>query len=358
MILLLIGLGAAVAAGGSGSDPLISLTYLEGDFMESLVQRIQERLTSATEADHAAAKQKLEDLTAEYRAELTGENQDEDMNYSDHYVVTEVKRGDAMDILPGSSVLMTAGRANLSAGTLVDVTAGVECVPGDVMTVGHRYIAVGSGTVTITAVSDIARLAPQGYFGQRISITVVTPFTDLSDTDWFYAATRYAYMGGLFNGVSEDQFLPMGSMTRSMLATVLHRLAGEPETESGAAFTDVPAGQWYTEAVSWSSAAGVVQGMGDNTFAPDSLVTRAQMAVMLYRYAGTYLERDVSASVSLTQFSDSAKVPAWAEDAMKWAVSAGIITGRNDGTLDPTGTASRAEVATMLQRFSLLISVG
>lgn len=357
LLMVVILIGVVFAVGGSPSDPLISLRYLNDTYEIQTIQTLTEQAEGATDTVYQATLARLQKLAKTYLEQAGALDLDDGMNHSTDYTITKVKRGDAMDVAPGSSVLMLAGRANIAAGTLVDMTAGVEQGPGAALVAGHRYLVVGSGMATVAAVSDIARIAPKGAFAQRVSGKVVTPFTDLAEIDWFYGAARYCYMGGLFNGTSGELFSPNGSMTRSMLATVLHRLAGAPAA-TGHGFTDVADNTWYSAPVAWAASAGVVQGMGEGLFVPDGLVTREQMAVMLHRFAGMHLKQDVTASASLSQFKDSAQVAPWASEAIKWAVGAGVVTGRNDGTLDPGGTASRAEVATMLQRFSILISVG
>ena len=173
-------------------------------------------------------------------------------------------------------------------------------------------------------------------------------FADVQSSDWYAGAVAFVTSRELFQGVSDAQFAPTASMTRAMLVTVLHRLEDQPGAGAAAAFDDVPAGAWYTLAVAWASENGIVTGTGSG-FNPDGSVTREQIATILYRYM-QYLGLDVSARGELSKFSDGGETSGWAEDAMEWAVGAGILTGKSGTVLDPTGTASRAEVATMLQR--------
>ena len=175
-------------------------------------------------------------------------------------------------------------------------------------------------------------------------------FADVTENDWFYEYVMYAVQKGLFSGTGENTFSPNRSMTRSMLVTVLHRLEGKPAASKAAAFSDVPAGQWYTDAVSWSLEKEIIKGITETEFKPESNITREQLAVMLYRYAST--KNMVSGEGGSTDsFTDKDKVSSWAETAVKWAVGNGIITGRTNGSLDPSGSATRAEVAAMLQRY-------
>jgi hypothetical protein len=175
-------------------------------------------------------------------------------------------------------------------------------------------------------------------------------FVDVTEKDWFFEYIMYAAEKGLFSGTGENTFSPDMPMTRSMLITVLHRLEGKPATANAADFADIPAGQWYTDAVNWSSEKEIVKGVTETEFMPESNITREQLAVILYRYASS---KNMAADDlgSIGSFRDNDKVSAWAETAVRWAAGKGIITGREDNTLDPSGSATRAEVAAMLKRY-------
>jgi len=176
-------------------------------------------------------------------------------------------------------------------------------------------------------------------------------FTDVtSANNWAWAKNSVDFVSAreLFKGTSNDTFSPEMNMTRSMLVTVLFRLDGEQKGNVSSSFADVAADTWYTDAVAWASTAGVVKGVGDNSFAPDLSINRESMCTMLYRYAQTI--GFAGASGSLDAFHDAETVSSWASDAVSWCVGTGIITGKEGKTLDPQGTATRAEVATMLQR--------
>ena len=177
------------------------------------------------------------------------------------------------------------------------------------------------------------------------------PYSDVSDGYWAYDAIRFVTEEELFQGVSGGGFAPELTMSRAMLATVLYRAAGSPAVTASAGFTDVPAGQWYSNAVNWAAGEGIVNGVGGNRFAPDDNVSREQIATILYQYVlstGETAEADASV---LSGYGDSASVHSWAADGMAWAVGEGIITGKPGSLLAPTDSATRAEVATMLMRF-------
>lgn len=164
---------------------------------------------------------------------------------------------------------------------------------------------------------------------------------------WAKDAIDFVSSRDLFQGTSDGSFSPDMPMTRAMLVAVLHRLEDTP-AGGNAPFSDVTAGEWYAAAVSWASGAGIVSGSGGR-FQPGSHITREQLAVILYQYAGK-IGMDTSARADLNRFPDAGQVSSWASEAMQWAVSAGLISGTSQGTLNPGGNASRSEVASMLMR--------
>ena len=175
-------------------------------------------------------------------------------------------------------------------------------------------------------------------------------FTDVKESDWFYKGVAYVVDKGVMSGVSENQFDPSGKLTRAMLVQMLYNMESRPACDAENAFIDVPVGQWYTDAVIWANDEKIVSGMGDGLFAPNMEITREQMVAMLYNYA-KYKGYDVTASADLSAFADTASVSAWAQPAMQWAVAEGYISGMGDNQLAPQGTATRAEIASVIMRF-------
>lgn len=179
-----------------------------------------------------------------------------------------------------------------------------------------------------------------------------TRFVDVKPGSWYYESIVYAVSNGLMNGVGDSKFEPEEGMTRAMLVTVLWRYEGSPK-QRPSTFSDVPRGQWYSEAVSWAAKNGIVTGVGNNKFEPDTQITREQIATILYRYAQKK-RADTSARGSLSAFPDNGKVNSWAKTALQWCVGEGLIGGTNENGkvyLDPQGTATRAQVATILMRY-------
>ena len=181
------------------------------------------------------------------------------------------------------------------------------------------------------------------------AVTPTLPFTDVKSGDWFYEAVQYVYDKGMMTGVSADRFAPASTTTRGMIVTILYRLENEPAVSGGSAFTDVENGAWYADAVAWAAANDIVNGTSATTFAPNSPITREQMAAILYRYAA-YKGYDVSQKADLSGYTDAASISGYAKDALAWANAQKLITGVTDTTLNPQGSATRAQVATILMR--------
>lgn len=211
---------------------------------------------------------------------------------------------------------------------------------------------IAPGTAVITA------SAGGGAYSARCRVTVLEGsaphYEDVPEDAWYYEAVQYTSEHGLFQGITETKFGPHITMTRGMLVTVLYRLEGEPAVDGQTQpFTDVDAGRYYGDAITWAANSGVVNGVTDTRFAPEAAVTREQMVTVLYRYAG--LEgADVTAKADLESFPDHDQVKPYARDAFSWAVGAGIIQGNSNGgvtTLSPRNSATRAQVAAVLMRY-------
>ena len=176
------------------------------------------------------------------------------------------------------------------------------------------------------------------------------PFVDVTN-HWAYTDIKRVYNRGWMVGESATIFAPDQDLTRAMLAVILYAMAGEPEVTAANPFSDVPAGEWYTDAVIWAAANGIVVGCGDGTFRPEMAVTRAQAAVMLCGYAAL-AGRDVTARADLFAFGDAADIPAWAQAEMQWANAEKLILGRDGKLLAPNAAATRAEMASILSGYA------
>ena len=181
--------------------------------------------------------------------------------------------------------------------------------------------------------------------------TETISFKDVKESDWFYEAVSYAVENGLMSGMSEDIFAPNTPLTREMLAVVLYNVEGQPESTEANTFTDVKADMWYTDAILWANENGIVAGYDNGAYGVGDLITREQFATILYRYAQFKGYDTTQGGMAVREFSDYENISDYARPAMAWAVNAGIMGGMDDGTLMPQGKATRAEAATMLMNF-------
>ena len=173
------------------------------------------------------------------------------------------------------------------------------------------------------------------------------PFKDVPSTRWYYPDVYYCWENGLMTGMSADTFAPEGTTTRAQFVTVLYRMAGSPSIEGlTCPFTDVKKGSWYENAVIWGYNSGVINGTSATTFSPDASVTREQLTTMLFRYSG-----EAEPVGTLDQFTDASRVSAYAVPAVVWGVQNGIINGMGDGTFNPKGDATRAQLARILHMY-------
>ena len=221
---------------------------------------------------------------------------------------------------------------------------------------GTDLVGEDNLTVTIPAGSSGDRRYTAHWEFDPTIIAALNPtpnvdFLDVSRTDWFYYDVRYVCENGLMNGTSRNRFSPYGTATRGMLVTILYRMENEPRCFGSAAFSDVKPGAYYEKAVVWASQNNIVSGYTDGTFRPDAPVTREQLASILYRYT-LYRGQDVSAgeTTSLTGYGDAQAVSNYALPAMRWACGTGFLQGAN-GKLNPSGLATRAQLAAMLHRY-------
>ena len=309
---------------------------------------------------------------------------------SDSAVATVDQNGVVTAVAPGTAVITATAADGRGASASCTVTVRpdippanpnykitVEATQGGTVTADPTAAKAGT-TVTLTPVPDrgyqVGTVTVTDRFGDAVAVTeqadgtytftmpngqvtvTVTfeetplPFTDVTEGDWFYDAVRYAYETGLMDGVGDSLFAPNSQTTRAQLVTILYRLAGEPEPGGDSGFSDVAAGTWYTDAVVWAAENGIVNGTTDATFAPGEDITREQLVTVLYRYAESK-GYDVSASADLSGYPDADQIQSYAAESVAWAVAEGLIQGFEDNTLRPAGNATRAQIATILMRF-------
>lgn len=188
-------------------------------------------------------------------------------------------------------------------------------------------------------------------YGQTANRIHTISYNDVTAGDWFTSDVIYVTLTGLMNGTG-DGFSPNNNINRAQLVTVLYRMAGQPEVTGENPFTDVPDGQWYTDAVLWAAENGITEGTSETTFAPNSALSREDMATLLYRFADFETEEPIEITGDLSGYTDADLVADYAVDAMTWAVGEGVISGIGNNTLAPDNTASRAQMATVLTRYT------
>ena len=223
---------------------------------------------------------------------------------------------------------------------------------GDVAPEGLLFLDAASspnGEPLLLAACEVSGTVAVYQLGSE-DLTVL-PFTDVDSDDWFLAAVQYVYENDRMAGTSSTTFQPEVNLTRAMAAQVLYNLEGQPAVTGDTTFTDAAAaGDWAVKAITWAEQTGVVAGIGDGLFDPTSNVTREEFAQMMYNYA-SYKEYDLTREGDLSQFEDASAISGWAETAMSWANGSGLINGHDDGTIDPQGTTTRAQAASILMNF-------
>jgi len=261
------------------------------------------------------------------------------------YYTIEAKAGAGGSISPSGSV--SAAKGNDKTFT---VTADKDYEIEDVLVDGDSVGAVSTYTFEDVNKAHTIKASFKKTDTESANPDAVNPFADIDQDDWFHESVIYVYKNGLMTGTGNDSFRPAGRMTRGMIVTVLYRLNGGTGSYANN-FSDIPSGSWYENAAAWAADNGIVNGVGNKVFAPEKTLTREQLAGMLYNYANYRgLNTAGTDGAALNRFSDTSSISSWAVEAMKWAVSVGIITG-NGSQLNPQASASRAEVAAMLQRF-------
>ena len=258
-----------------------------------------------------------------------------------------------------------ADRTHAASGTTVTITV----IPDDGCTLdgltvtdkNGREISVkdkGDGKYTftmpagkVTVSVTFAEISASYADCPRDEACPIWPFTDASTTAWYHDGVHYCIENGLMSGCGSGLFGPNDNLSRAQLAQIFYNKEGQPTVTGGSVFTDVADGAWYTPAVTWAAANGIVTGYGNGLFGPNDPITREQLAAMLWRYAEFKDCDTTQGGMIIREFSDYESISGYAMDAMTWAVNAGVIGGYEDQTLRPQATATRAQAAQMLKNF-------
>lgn len=249
-------------------------------------------------------------------------------------------------------------------GQAFDVDATYTIVTNDFLAAGgdtyYAFSAAESGYDTGISLDQVVMdyiteeldgTVTAARYGQTANRIHTISYNDVTAGDWFAPDVIYVTLTGLMNGTG-DGFSPNTNINRAQLVTVLYRMAGQPEVTGENPFTDVPDGQWYTDAVLWAAENGITDGTSETTFSPNDALTREQMATFLYRFADFETEEPIEITGDLSGYTDADLVADYAVDAMTWAVGEGVISGIGNNTLAPDNTASRAQMATVLTRYT------
>lgn len=230
---------------------------------------------------------------------------------------------------------------SVSATAICDITVTPASHTHDYQKTDEAYI--GNHTVTVTYTCACG----DSYTKDETVACPSAGYTDVK-ANWSHEYIDYVVYSGIMKGVDEEHFAPGAALTRGMLVTTLYRLAGEPEVAEKTTFQDVPDGRYFSRAVAWAQANGIVKGVTEDAFCPDALVTREQAATFLYRYATGYLGQAPVEGADLSVYQDAGDISGYAREAVAWATAGGLFQGFGDGTLQPKGTLTRAQMAKLL----------
>ena len=334
--LLLLCVPAYAANAGSAQDPLLSQSY---------VRQWQEMLRSDRSARAIAAAAPLVTEAArgiEMQRARCGETGVRCVTIPSGARIA-LQSGDTLTLLSGS------GSLNLASGALIDVTAG-EIRSGGALPPCHRVLLGADARALWTAEAESTVLLT--------GTAVLSRYADVPPGEWYGAAIDYADMRSLMNGTGNSAFRPSGTLTRAMFVTILGRMAGVREADyPGTSFRDVAAGTWYAPYVEWGARKGIVNGVGDGAFEPDSPVTREQMAALIARYADSAQLQLPAGVGARSAFRDAGRISGWAFDSVERMRETGLLNGDTQGNFNPLSGATRAEAATVFMRLDATIRI-
>ena len=350
MSLILITLASLLtvsARPGTADNPLITQSFLRGEFTENLRENVLESLNHLGD-ETLITLNELYIIHGGY-------------SFAPGFTPITLAQGDTVRLAIGGSFTLLSGTASITVlgGEVINITTGTLVESDTALEPLQRYFVTEASSAVITAQSAVTGHVDGFYTtdGETppspppANINAL-PFRDVQATHWFFAAVEFVFNNGLFAGTSADLFSPGSPMTRGMFVTVLHRLDGLPQVTTASAFADVQdPDRFYYDAVVWANANDIVTGVGDDRFAPNSPVTREQMAAIMSRYAEfSGIDMTTIDAHVLSAFPDANQISDFAVGHMHWAVANRIIQGA-DGMLLPRNTATRAQVAQIIYNF-------
>lgn len=238
---------------------------------------------------------------------------------------------------------------NAKAGKLILAFANADAAAKGVLFTLRFDAATGADTaIALDGSSYITGVSAS--LAQQVSTCPSVRFADLGSLfPEAHEAVDFMVANGYMNGMAQTAFGPHVELNRAMMVTILYRIAGNPAVDGTPAFTDVPAGEFYSDAVVWATSNGITNGVTEKLFAPGRELTRTELVTFLYRFAGV-MGYDRSASTDLSGYTDAAEILDYADEAFSWAVAAGVIKGTTETTLDPMATTTRAQICLMVYR--------
>lgn len=367
---------ATQVAVGDTTEALSVCADVEADYPTNSVLDVGTKIVLSTDTEGAKIFYTLDrtcpcDPNNETRKEYTGPIEITEDTYIIAYAVKEgyedsktshfsytVKEENPPVVEPGPGGSTPSRKPTVTVsgtgGTAIAQSSGVVVITP---ATGYKIakVLVNGQEVTIPADGNLTGLQPSDKVTvtfEKISESVDLPFTDLAEDAWYSGAVEYVYAHGLMRGMSETAFAPNTSLTRAQAVQILYNLEGQPVVSGTATFTD--AEHWAKSPIVWAQQTGVVDGYEDNSFRPENPISRQEFAQIMYNYA-KYKGYDLTAKGNLDAFPDADKMGAWAEPALAWANGNKLINGHDDGTLDPGGITIRAQAASILMRFDLNI---
>lgn len=338
-----LGVGAAAAAGGA-EDPLLSVSYL----YQSVMPRLQELFERET-GDGLIA------LADSYSARLDAIQTPEESIWdrAEGLRPLSLEDGGSVRLGPFGKFLLTEGsaRIHITAGEVIDLAEGRVCADGEELIPARRYFAAEASEALIRIYSPTAEGFVEGNYLAELSgdFDISERFPDL-EGHWGRSQILALAEAGLVNGMDAHHFEPDRKVTRAMFVTILGRMHGLHEDfVAPIDYSDVKEGDWFAPYVTWASLSGIVKGYDDGTFAPNREITREQMALVLIRYCEAYGLRLEEREYE-PPFTDEEKISPWALEAVLRSRRCGLVSGRDDGSFDPGGTATRAEMCAVIAR--------
>jgi hypothetical protein len=317
-------------------------------YISGFITNIISRVNTMIDSAYGA----LKTVTSSQLTQIESEIKKDDV--SSGYKILSINSGGTVTIPMGSSVNLISGTLRLTTlnGTLINVSEGTVVSKNDIIFANNRYFAAENTTAVFTVYSSNAKITVNGAYTMTLSGTLpVSLFKDV-EGHWAEQYITALSSSGIVSGMGDGVFMPDSTMTRGMFVTIMGRLSGaDKNAYTSSKFSDVDIKAWYGPYVAWASEKGISTGFEDGTFAPDNTITREQMAVMIMRYAALSGKTLPQISEPKT-FTDDEGISSWAKSSVYSAQKAGLISGRSDNSFDPKGTATRAEVCAIVYRLN------